>query len=190
MTNTTTTTTTTDTSNCHPLKIILDRNEAAEKRASAMLAMICSNPNSRSNHRDLTVANVDVQKWGHRGTSVIVESHDIETYLHIVSVVTREVAENGYSVEVHQHGWDVEFTITESMFVDPVVVVDDPTYVVTFASSEEADLMYWHDWNGWSFDPADATEHIDYAAAQRAIAKLGSTGTGKFDIIETGEALS
>jgi len=117
----TNTTTTTDITNCHPLKIILDRNEGAEKRASAMLALICSNPNSRSNHHGLTVADIEVYDSPIEGVGVFVETQDMETYLHVVSVVVREAAETGYAVQVNQHGWDVGFIIIESVYTEPEV---------------------------------------------------------------------
>ena len=94
------------------LTTILDRNERNARRADAVLGMIRLYPNSRANHYDLTVADIEVYDSPIEGVGVFVETQDMETYLHIVSVVTREVAENGYSVEIRQHGWTVEFTIT------------------------------------------------------------------------------
>ena len=107
----TTMSTTTNPTSVHPLTTIVDRDEYDDFRAFAMYDLIRAYPNSRSNHHDLTVADIEVYN---RLSGVVVEvaTQDMETYLHIVSVVTREVAENGYSVEIRQHGWTVEFTIT------------------------------------------------------------------------------
>ena len=140
----------TTTTNCHPLKIILDRNEAAEKRASAMLAMICSNPKSRSNHRDLTVADVEVSDSPAEGVAVFVETQDMETFLHVVSVVTREAAMTGYAVQINQHGWGVGFIFTEwaepEVETEWVVVCSVASSVYYYSESPTAP-------GGWAWTP-------------------------------------
>jgi len=107
MTNTTTIIST------HPLDIITNRNEHHTVRAVAVLDLIRSTPNSRSRHHYIRSADIEVYNLPTGiGASVFVEAEDMETYLHIVSVVTRETAKNDYSVDVHQNGWSVQFKIT------------------------------------------------------------------------------
>jgi hypothetical protein len=97
----------------HPLDIITNRNEHYTVRAVAVLDLIRSTPNSRSRHHYIRSADIEVyNRPTATGASVFVEAQDMETYLHIVGVVTREAAQNGYSVDVHQNGWNVQFKIT------------------------------------------------------------------------------
>ena len=104
---------TTTITSVHPLTTITHRGEHHEVRASAMYDLIRAYPNSRSNHRDLTSADIEVYNLPTgTGANVFVETPDMETYLHIVGVVTREAAQEGYSVDVHQNGWSVQFKIT------------------------------------------------------------------------------
>ena len=104
---------TTTITSVHPLTTITHRGDHHEVRASAMLDLILSTPNSRSNHRDLMAADIEVYNLPYDiGANVFVDTPDMETYLHIVGVVTREAAQEGYSVDVYQNGWNVQFKIT------------------------------------------------------------------------------
>lgn len=96
----------------HPLTTITHRGEHYEVRAAAMVDLIRSTPNSRSNHRDLMAADIEVYNLPYGiGANVFIETPDMETYLHIVGVVTREAAQEGYWVDVFQNGWNVQFRI-------------------------------------------------------------------------------
>ncbi len=119
------------------LTTILDTDKTTKIRAASMLGMIQSYPNSRSNHLALGIPDIEVYDRP-TGASVFVETQDMETYLHIVSVVTRLAAETGYSVEMHQHGWDVEFVITESAYTEPEVETE---WVIVHAPG---DWLYYY----------------------------------------------
>jgi len=102
----------------NPVATITDRHEHHTEREAVMLDLIQSVPNSRSNHFGITVHDIDVYNLPYDdGANVFIDTPDMETYLHIVSVVTREAAENGYSVDVYQNGWNVQFKITVPMTV-------------------------------------------------------------------------
>ena len=100
------------------LTTVSDRNKTTGVRAAALLALIQSHPNSRSSHYDLTVADIEVYDSPVEGVGAFVETQDMETYLHVVSVVTREAAMTGYSVQINQYGWDVGFIFTESVYTE------------------------------------------------------------------------
>ena len=100
------------------LTTILDTDKTAKIRAASMLGMIQSYPNSRANHLRLGIPDIEVYDSPVEGVGVFVETQDMETFLHVVSVVTREAAMTGYSVQINQYGWDVGFIFTESDYTE------------------------------------------------------------------------
>ena len=126
------------------LSTILDTDKTTLIRAASMLGMIQSYPNSRSNHLALGIPDIEVYDSPIEGVGVFVETQDMETYLHVVSVVTREAALTGYSVQINQHGWDVGFVITESVYTEPEVETE---WVIVYGVTDAP--LYYSD-NGWT----------------------------------------
>lgn len=130
------------------LTTVSDRNKTTGVRAAVLLALIQSHPNSRSNHLALTHADIEVYDSPVEGVGAFVETQDMETYLHVVSVVTREAAMTGYSVQINQHGWDVGFIFTESVYTEPEVETE---WVIIYADSPDSTApLYFDEDNGWT----------------------------------------
>jgi len=166
---------TTTITSVHPLTKITDRAEHHLVRAAAMLALIQSHPNSRSSHFGLTIADIEVYDSPIEGVGVFVETQDMETYLHVVSVVTREVAENGYAVQVNQHGWDVGFIIIESVYTEAEVETE---WIIAFVDDLDSTkppaipTTYYSDDIGWTPVRERATGFGSQADAENYLSNI------------------
>lgn len=138
---------TTTITSVHPLTKITDGSEHHLVRAAAMVDLICATPNSRSSHRDYTATDIEVYNLPHgRGTNIYMETPDMETYLHIVGVVTREAAENGYSVDVYQNGWNVQFMIKVAPYTKAKVETE---WIIVHTDGPDWKMYYSTD-IGWT----------------------------------------
>jgi hypothetical protein len=152
------------------LTTVSDSNKTTGVRAAALLALLQSHPNSRSNHLGLTIDDVEVYDSPVEGVGAFVETQDMETYLHVVSVITREAAMTGYAVQVNQHGWDVGFVITESVYTEAEVETE---WVIVHAESPDSTKpLYYSDDNGWTPLRERATGFGSRAVAENYLSEV------------------